>query len=449
MIKLLKFFGKLAAGIIVILFIFTAFTSILLISIESQILSSDFYLGVLEKEDFFDRLPEIAALQIRYSMGYSPCLDDLENCEDNEPSPISGQDGPPSYFQALSQKDWELLLTGLLPADWLKDQVHIITGDLFTTIDSGDGDLKFSIPLLDFKDRLSGGVGVEAITHLLDGYPECSKDDLLGMTRILEGREDPGKDFLTCQPPEDFIKDYTPHLEVIIRRSLKDIPDEIDIGEGLFSTEKDTGLKVFGYQLPTYLFIKWIRWSIRLSPLICVAMLMVIAILAVYSFKSLNVWWGYPVAISGLMGIAISLLAGPLANWLTTTFISGRTMAGMSPLLIETGSSLAVQVIRSLFKPVLYYSLTAAGLGLGIIIISEVIKAPEKKASDQVEEANKEEPEINQTDLVESKETEQEVPEEIKKEPEPEETEQEDQEEIENEPELLEPDPDISDSSAE
>jgi len=432
MTKLLKFSGKLAAGIIVLLFIFTAFTSILLISIESQLLSSDFYLGVLEKEDFFDRLPEIIALQIRYSMGYSPCLDDPENCEDDEPRSVSGQDGPPSYFQALSQKDWELLLTGLLPTDWLKDQVQIITGDLFTTIDSGDGDIKFSIPLLDFKDRLSGGVGVEAITHLLNGYPECSKDDLLGMTRILEGREDPGKDFLTCQPPEDFIKDYTPHLEVLLRRSLRDIPDEIDIGEGLFSTGKDTGLKVFGYQLPTYLFIKWIRWSIRMSPLFCVAMLMVIAILAVYSFKSLNVWWGYPVAISGLMGIAISLLAGPLANWLTTTFISGRTMAGMSPLIIETGSSLAVQVIRSLFKPVLYYSLAVAGLGLGIIIISAVIKTPGKKDPDQIDEANKE------ADPVESKEIEQESPEEIEKEPEPVEQESEESEPEEREPEETE-----------
>jgi len=389
MTKLLKIFGKLVAGILVLLFIFTAFTSILLISIESQLLSSDFYLGVLEKEDFFDRLPEIAALQIRYAMGYSPCLDDPDNCEDDEPGTASSQEGPPSYFQALSQKDWELLLTGLLPADWLKDQVQVITSDLFTAVDSGDGDIKFSIPLLDFKDRLSGGAGVEAITHLLDDYPECSKDDLLGMTRILEGREDPGKDFLTCQPPEDFIKDYTPHLEVLLRRSLRDIPDEIDIGEGLFSTGKDTGLKVFGYQLPTYLFIKWIRWSIRMSPLFCVAMLLVIAILAVYSFKSLNIWWGYPVAISGLMGIAISLLAGPLANWLTTTFISGRTIAGMSPLIIETGSSLAVQVIRSLFKPVLNYSLAAAGLGLGIIIISAVIKAPGKKAAAaEVEQAD-------------------------------------------------------------
>lgn len=169
-----------------------------------------------------------------------------------------------------------------------------------------------------------------------------------------------------------------------------------------------------------------------MSPLFCVAMLMVIAILAVYSFKSLNVWWGYPVAISGLMGIAISLLAGPLANWLTTTFISGRTMAGMSPLIIETGSSLAVQVIRSLFKPVLYYSLAVAGLGLGIIIISAVIKIPGKKDPDQIDEANKE------ADPVESKEIEQESPEEIEKEPEPVEQESEESEPEEREPEETE-----------
>lgn len=113
-------------------------------------------------------------------------------------------------------------------------------------------------------------------------------------------------------------------------------------------------------------------------------------------------------AISGLMGIAVSLLAGPLANWLTTTFISGRTMAGMSPLIIETGSSLAVQVIRSLFKPVLYYSLAATGVGLGIIIISAVIKAPGKKAAEA--EAEVEEAETVAVE-TEAEETESEEPE--------------------------------------
>ncbi len=40
---------------------------------------------------------------------------------------ISSQGGPPSYFQALSDEDWELLLEGLLPPEWLEDQVLAVT----------------------------------------------------------------------------------------------------------------------------------------------------------------------------------------------------------------------------------------------------------------------------------------------------------------------------------
>jgi len=152
-----------------------------------------------------------------------------------------------------------------------------------------------------------------------------------------------------------------------------------------------------------------------------------------------------------------------MANWATNSFLADRTMAGFSPILVETGSGLAVQVLRLLFIQVRNISLITAGAGFAIIILSAVFQSPGKKESDQVDEANKEEPEINQADPVESKESEQEAPEEIEKEPEPvelepeesepeepepEETEQEAPEEIEKESEPTEPDPDISDPSA-
>ena len=124
MIKIFRFFGKLVASILVLLFMVSALISILLLSFESQLLNPDFYLEVFEEQDFFDQLPEIAAVQIRYAMGYNPCLDDPANCENGESNISSSQKGPPSYFQALSEKDWELILTGLLPKEWLEDQIQ-------------------------------------------------------------------------------------------------------------------------------------------------------------------------------------------------------------------------------------------------------------------------------------------------------------------------------------
>ena len=397
MIKILKFFGKLVASILVLLFIISAFTTIILISFESQLFNPDFYIKVLDKEQVFERLPEIAAVQIRYAMGYNPCLEDTNNCEDEEPDLSStNQGGPPSYFQALSQSDWELLLTGMLPPDFLEDQIKNVVGGLIEYIDSGEGDLALTISLQELKDHLSGEAGVTAISQLLDAQPECSKDDLLDMTRILEGKEEPEKDFLSCQPPDDFIENYTPQLEVLLRRSLRDVPDEINLAEGLFEDSRSGGkaatISAFGVQLPTYLLFKWIRWAIRMSPLFCVTLLLIIAFLAVDSFKGLNVWWGYPLAISGLIGFGLAMMVGPVAKWLTGTFLADRTMAGFSPVMIETGSGLAVQIIRSLFTQVRNYSLITVGMGLGIIISSSVLKGPGDQDTEEKKETEAEEP---------------------------------------------------------
>ncbi len=444
MIKIFRFFGKLVASILVLLFLVCALISILLLSFESQLLNPDFYLEVFEEVDFFDRLPEIAAVQIRYAMGDNPCLEDPANCENDELDFSSSQGGPPSYFQALSEKDWELLLTGLLPQEWLEDQIQEITGNLFNALESGEGDLTIKISMVELKNNLSGEAGIEAIAQLLEAQPECSKDDLLEMTRILEGREAVGKDFLTCQPPAKFIENYTPQLEVIVRRSLRDVPDEIDLGKGLFdaggSGNQAALINMFGYDLPQYMLFKWIQWSIRMSPLFCVTLLLIIALLAVHSYKALGVWWGYPLAISGLIGIVLAMLVGPLSNFLTNIFLGNRTLAGISPVMIETGSSLAVQLIKSLFTQVRIYSIIAAGLGLGIIIISAVVKSPEKIESEKIDETESKEPEIEESDKgeAEPEEIENEESDTEEKEKEPGEADIEETDKVEAEPEETE-----------
>jgi hypothetical protein len=404
---LFRFFGKLIAGILVLVFIISAFTSIFLLALNSQLFSPDFYLEVFDEVELFDHLPEIASTQIKYTMGFNPCREDPTKCEGDGPQETeTSQGGPPSYFQALSEKDWELLLEGLLPPEWLEDQVLAVTGGLFESIDQGSGEISIKISLIDLKERLGGEAGVEAIVQLLDAQPECSKEDLLNMTRILEGKEQPGGDFLNCQPPEDFIEKYTPQLEVLLRRSLRDVPEEIDLGEGIFgdeSSSKDASIKLFGTKIPILAFVKWIRWAINMSPLACLLLLVVIAFFGVFSFKALSSWWGYPLAISGLMGLGISLLVGPAVDFFSSSFLKNREFTGFSPILIDTGSDLVVGVIRSLFLQARNYSLIIFGIGLAVIITTAILKPPTKK--DPQAEEGEEEPEdevtIPDSDIVE------------------------------------------------
>jgi hypothetical protein len=128
-----------------------------------------------------------------------------------------------------------------------------------------------------------------------------------------------------------------------------------------------------------------------MSPLFCVTLLLIIALLGVHSYKSLGVWWGYPMTLVGLFGVAVGVAAAPLAAWLGDKFLGGSAPAGMSPILLETGSDLAVQIIRSLFTQIRNFSLIAVGMGLGIIISTSVLKKPGK--DDEKEERESTSPE--------------------------------------------------------
>ena len=126
-----------------------------------------------------------------------------------------------------------------------------------------------------------------------------------------------------------------------------------------------------------------------MSPLACLLLLLVIAFFGVFSFKGLSGWWGYPLAISGLIGLGISLMVTPVVSFFTNSFLKDREFSGLSPILVETGSDLVVGILRSLFLQVRNYSLVVIGMGLAVIITAAIIKVPPKKdpgANDNLEE---------------------------------------------------------------
>ncbi len=372
MMKILRFFGKLIGAVLVLVLIFSIFTSIFVITFTTQIFNADLYLEAFEEQEFFDRLPGIAATQIRYSMGYNPCLENPDMCENDGLPEENGEGGPPSYFQALSKDDWETILQELLPSDWLENQVHDLIHGLIDSVRSGSEEIKLGISLLDLKDNLTGQAGVEAITKVLEAQPECSDDDLLAFTRILEGTEESGADFLSCRPGVDILENYAPQIEALLTRSLKDIPDEIDFTENLDGD--GLSIEIFSNDVPVTVFINFIRRVILLSPLLNIMLMLVIAALAVHSFKGLRGWWGYPTAIAGLLATALASLASPAANFIIDRFLADPPMAGLHDELVDAASGVALEMIRLIFTQARNYALIVTGIGLMIIIIPSVFK---------------------------------------------------------------------------
>jgi hypothetical protein len=371
--ELLKGIGKLIAVLFAGLFVIVTGLGLLLLSIEGQLFNPDFYLGVLEDQGIYDRLPGITAEQLTYSMGFDPCLENPESCEGGQVQ-AEPSGSAPGYFQVLTKNDWELLITRLLPLDWLKGQVQSVIEQVFDYIETGVGEFSITLSMGELKESLSGEAGINAIARLLEAQPDCSSDDLIEMIRILQGAGEPGKDFLRCNPPANFIEERTPQLEVMLRRSLREMPDEIDLASGLFGGNREVGsqlstVTVFDYPLTGFMLLNWIRWAIRMIPLLSLLLLLVIAFFAAGSFRNLRGWWGIPLTITGIIGLAFALAATPLSNWVIDTFIAGQRVAGISPSLFDAGADLLGQLIQSLFVRLRNLALILTILGLGIALL--------------------------------------------------------------------------------
>jgi len=371
--KILRFFGKLVGAVLVLVLVFSTFSSIFLMAFTSQLFKPELYFEVFDEQEFFDQLPEIAAAQIRYAMTYNPCLKDPDLCENGEPPEEGSEGGPPSYFQALSEEDWVTILDELLPADWLENQVQDLIRGLIDSIRSGSEEIALGISLLELKENLTGSAGVDAIMEILKAQPECSKEDLLAFTRILEGSDEPGIDLLACKPSTEIMENYRPQIETLLARPVNDIPDEIDFTESLIGDE--LSIEVFGFEVPLTVFINFLRRMILISPLAILILMLVIALLAVHSFKGLRGWWGYPIATAGLLAAGLAFLAAPAADFLINRLLVDSPMAGIHESLIDAASGVALELVRLIFTQARNYALIVTGIGLAIIIIASVIPA--------------------------------------------------------------------------
>jgi outer membrane biosynthesis protein TonB len=130
-----------------------------------------------------------------------------------------------------------------------------------------------------------------------------------------------------------------------------------------------------------------------ISPLLNLFLLLIIASLAVHSFKALRGWWGYPIAIAGLLAAGLSSLVGPAASFMIDRFGLDSPMPGLHEDLIDVASGLALHILRILFAQARNYALIVLGVGLTIIIVASVLKEPKLKG-EKIEDADQESDEI-------------------------------------------------------
>jgi hypothetical protein len=280
-----NFFLKLCATLLCMLFDAAVVIIVVLLIADRFLLSPDLYITTLEKQRIYERIPALAAEQFSMQL---------------HAAQSSGSDVPP-YLSNLTSEQMNTILTELLPADWLHTQTNSVLEQAFYVVNTPGSPLVLSVSLTELKNRLAGQAGLNAMTNFLRTLPACASGEIpinpdLGMPE--------------CRPPDSQLEAAKPFIAVGLRQAADQIPEQVDLLEqaragGAFDTQ------ALGLPAGPRTLLQTGRWLVRFSPLFCLAILLLVALLVVRSWVSLLRWWG-----GSILSAGISTVAAALAIWI-------------------------------------------------------------------------------------------------------------------------------------
>ena len=382
--------SKTIAALAAILFVITALVVLLLFNVEYMLFRPDVYKDAMAEEGFYEQLPGLMAEQLRYGMAYNPCAEDPTVCEGDGQPPGEGEGGPPAFFENLTDEDWQRLLSGLIPPNWLREQTESVIDQLFAMLDTGASDAGILVDMRGLKAHMLGPQGVQAILGLIRAQPRCTDEQMLQLAQ-LEIDMSTVSQLLECSPPPEFVDGLIPEIRPILEEIVGGMKDEADLlaslkgegegeGEGASAGDREGGMNLETFQL--------VRLAIRLSPLLPLMLLLMVTLFGVRSLKGFLQWWGIPLLIVGLIALACSSLVPLLVDWGITAYGSTLLPGGISPELVGLVFDLVSFVLRSVAGLIALEAGVLAVVGFVFVIVSLFVRKRRKPEAVPTVQAN-------------------------------------------------------------
>jgi hypothetical protein len=396
---LINFLIRLLAVLLCLAFLVTIVVALLLFNADSMLFSSNVYANALERERIYERLPSLAAEQIYSSMhpagegvtwenGGNPLqyagpeaqscaidalgeaafrdilgglraptqqeIQEMEAC--GVGATAGGAEGPPEFFKVLTIDQWASILRTLLPASWLQGQVESALNQAFTILNTPGAPLSITIDMRDFKRRLTGPAGTDAVMQIIRALPPCAPG-------YVPDTSNP-ESMLKCRPSEEALAQMQPNIATALADASGEIPEHLDILEPVRTSG---ALNVGSYGLPVgpRQILQIGRWIARLSPILCVGILILMTLLVVRSWRGFLRWWGVPILAAG-----VCVLLTAIVMWvgLDVVISLGRENlpATVSPGVYDTAAGVLVFIAHR-------YALVTGGEGIVLGIVGLVL----------------------------------------------------------------------------
>jgi len=120
-----------------------------------------------------------------------------------------------------------------------------------------------------------------------------------------------------------------------------------------------------------------VRTILRLSPMIPLGFLVLIALFAVRSLKSWLQWWGIPFVIVGGISIMVGFLSTPLIQFLWMSMV--QLPSTISPTLAAIVLELLTFVVHSISELIVLVAVLIVVVGIGAIVAAYFIRTDSSK----------------------------------------------------------------------
>jgi hypothetical protein len=343
-------FRRFLAICLSVVFVISAVLALILFNFERRGFAPATYQRVFVNEGFYDRLPLVLAQMV----GRGSVVDDGEL---------------PLVMRGMDPLAWEAFFRTILSEESLQVMGDDALNSIFAYLNMESDSAKMSI--LPLKRSMTGEAGVNAVYTLLNAQTDCTFIQVAQMTINLVTAQD----IQFCKPPLELYPLLTPVIEAQMEVTAFVLPDEItfvDVKNSPSGEDPRIRLQI-------------IRTMMLLTPILPLAALFMLTLLAVNSLKTWLNWWGHPLLATGLMASLISMTGAPVIGALLRRAITQRAPDFLPGVLSDYASDLGSAMTQAMLLPVLIEGIALALLGTLMIVIARYFFKPAPAVVDPAE----------------------------------------------------------------
>jgi hypothetical protein len=344
-----------AAYLLAAILTFLLPTVLLTFNLQKHLMAAEPYKAAFSQQGLYRQIPELLAGQV---------IDGLSQ------DPAQTGATAPQLFGFLDEKELTLILEEMVSEDWSQMQVEDVIEALFAFLNGETERLEFTISLIELKTALSGPQSQKIFDLMIASMPPCTAADLEAVIfSLLAGGE---FQLPICALPGEIMSMGEGIVQKLLAPLIDNVPAAISVSLSQADFEVpnpdqpgQTSNLVDDYRTLRRLFQR--------GPQVVIVLFVLIALLAVRSWRGLLRWWGWPLFLgSGIVFLPLLFFGNQIVSGIED-YVFLRAPAAFSVEIVNTFTEIVGQIATGTFATIGVQAVILISAGFAVLVVDFLI----------------------------------------------------------------------------